>query len=447
MKRISGFSKLSKLEKISWLAKNFLYSSPVEVINEFASYWHDNVEAQKQFEGFSENTLTNFHLPFGVAPNFLINGKEYCVPMVTEESSVVAAASNAAKFWMERGGIKATVLSTIKIGQVHFYYKGNKEKFKSFFPELKNKLIEDTKDLTGNMEKRGGGITQIELIDFTSKEPDYYQLKVSFETCDSMGANFINSVLEAFGDILKREVGSSNFFAENEREIEVNMCILSNYTPDCLVRAEVSCPVEALGFINNISAKVFADRFCKSVRIATIDSYRATTHNKGILNGIDAVVIATGNDFRAVESCVHTYASRNGYYQSLSEAKIENGQFVFSLTLPLALGTVGGLTKLHPLANKSLQLLGNPTAAELMQIVASVGLAQNFSAVRSLVTTGIQQGHMKMHLTNIIAELNASIEEANQIEAHFENKNISVSAVREFLEKLRSGLQPKVALS
>ena len=447
MKRISGFSKLSKLEKISWLAKNFLYSSPVEVINEFASYWHDNVEAQKQFEGFSENTLTNFHLPFGVAPNFLINGKEYCVPMVTEESSVVAAASNAAKFWMERGGIKATVISTTKIGQVHFYYYGAKEKIKQFFPTLKIELLSGVKSLTENMEKRGGGITNIELIDFTNKEANYYQLKVSFETCDSMGANFINSVLESFGAILKEAVKSSSIFNESEKNIEINMCILSNYTPDCIVKAEVGCKVEDLGLINKVSAKVFADRFCKSVRIATIDSYRATTHNKGILNGIDAVVIATGNDFRAVESCIHTYASRNGTYASLSEAKIENGKFIFSLTVPLALGTVGGLTKLHPLANKSLQLLGNPSATELMQIVASVGLAQNFSAVRSLVTTGIQQGHMKMHLTNIIAELNATWEEANQIEIYFENRNISVSAVREFLHKLRNDINPPIVFT
>ena len=447
MKGISGFSKLTKLEKISWIAKNFLYSSPVDVINEFASYWHDNVESQKQFEGFSENTLTNFHLPFGVAPNFLINGKEYCVPMVTEESSVVAAASNAAKFWMDRGGIKTTVISTTKIGQVHFFYKGDKRKLMGYFPQLKEELLEGVKPLTANMEKRGGGVTNVELIDFTAKEKDYYQLKVSFETCDSMGANFINSVLEEFGKLLKEKVKNNPLFDKSEQEIDVNMCILSNYTPDCLVRAEVSCPIEDLGFINNISAKVFADRFCKSVRIAKIDSYRATTHNKGILNGIDSVVIATGNDFRAVESCIHTYASRNGQYESLSEALVKDGMFIFSLTVPLALGTVGGLTKLHPLANKSLQLLGNPSAEELMQIVAAVGLAQNFSAVRSLTTTGIQQGHMKMHLTNISAELNASLEEANQIEAYFENRTITVSGVRAFLEKLRNGIQPNISLA
>jgi hydroxymethylglutaryl-CoA reductase len=444
MKRISGFSKMSKLEKISWLAKNFLYSNPGDVINEFASFWHDNVEAQKQFDGFSENTLTNFHLPFGVAPNFLINGKEYCIPMVTEESSVVAAASNAAKFWMERGGIKATVLSTIKIGQVHFFYNGEKQILLTEFESIKALLLANIKPLTKSMDQRGGGVTKIELIDFTKEEKDYYQLKVSFETCDSMGANFINTVLEDLGKNLKIIIESSDKFPKSE--IDINMCILSNYTPECIVKAEVSCPVSELGFINNLSSSHFADRFCKSVRIATIDSYRATTHNKGILNGIDAVVIATGNDFRAVEACIHTYAAHTGQYRSLSEAHIDNGIFYFSLTIPLALGTVGGLTKLHPLASKSLQLLGEPSAPELMCIVAAAGLAQNFSAVRSLVTTGIQQGHMKMHLNNIVAELNATFDEGLQIEKYFENKTISVSGVKEVLQKLRQGWTPNLSI-
>lgn len=443
MRKISSFSKLTKYEKISWIAKNFLYESPVDVINSFAGFWYENVEIQKQFDGFSENTLSNFHLPFGVAPNFLINGKDYCVPMVTEESSVVAAVSNAAKFWLERGGISARVIDTKKIGQVHFFYRGNSDKLNIFFNQHKAELISATSDLTENMVKRGGGLLSLELLDLTHLEPYYYQFKAEFETCDSMGANFINSVLERIGSEFRKMVAHSELFAQDEQEIEINMCILSNYTPDCLVEASVSCSVEDIGIVGGFAPQHFADKFCRAVRIAEVDTYRATTHNKGILNGIDAIVIATGNDFRAVESCIHTYAARNGQYRSLSHASVQDDVFSFSLKIPIALGTVGGLTKLHPLAKTSLQLLGNPSAKELMQIVAAVGLMQNFAAVRSLTTTGIQLGHMKMHLTNIIAELKANLAEAKQIEDYFKDKVISVSEVRSYLQQLRDSVLPK----
>ena len=443
MRKVSSFSKLTKYEKISWLAKNFLYESPVDVINNFAGFWYENVEIQKQFDGFSENTISNFHLPFGVAPNFLINGKDYVIPMVTEESSVVAAVSNAAKFWMERGGIEAEVIDTQKIGQVHFFYQGDAEKLKLYFKEHKENLIQSTADLTANMEKRGGGLIQLELLDMTHLEPHYFQFKASFETCDSMGANFINSVLEKLGSEFRKMAANSGQFQKPEEAIEINMCILSNYTPDCIVEAKVRCKVEDLGIVNGFAPQHFADKFTKAVRIAEIDVHRATTHNKGILNGIDSLVIATGNDFRAVESCIHTYASRDGQYRSLSKAWIENDYFNLSLKFPIALGTVGGLTTLHPLAKTSLQILGNPSAADLMKITAAVGLMQNFAAVKSLTTTGIQLGHMKMHLTNIIAELKANMDEAKQIETYFNDKVISVSEVRNYLSRLRESVSPK----
>jgi hydroxymethylglutaryl-CoA reductase len=438
-KQVVGFSKLSKRDKIYWLAKNFLYANPVDIFKEFAEYWHDNVEAQKLLDGFSENTLTNFPIPFGVAPNFLINGKVYAIPMVTEESSVVAAASNAAKFWMDKGGFSSTVISTTKVGQVHFYYSGSKEKLFRFFETIKEDLKNGVNHITQNMEKRGGGVIDIELIEFPH-EPDYYQLRAYFETVDSMGANFINSCLEEFGKLLREKVSESIIFNDAEKDLEVIMCILSNYTPDCLVRSEVSCRVQELGTFANgtISAEDFAWKFERAVRIAHIDPYRATTHNKGIMNGVDAVVIATGNDFRAVESCAHTYASRTGSYCSLSDAKVEDGIFTFWLKLPLAVGTVGGLTSLHPLAKRSLELLGNPSARQLMEIIAAVGLAQNFAAVRSLVTTGIQAGHMKMHLTNILAQFNATESETQAAKKFFSDKVVSVAAVREFLQNLRS---------
>lgn len=434
---VSGFSKLSKLGKIRWIAEHF-FREPDTVIRELTSYWHHNEEEQRILDGFSENTISNFVLPYGVAPNFRINDRYYVVPMVIEESSVVAAASSAAKFWLERGGFRTEVLGTIKKGQVHFLWKGSREKLQAIFPELETRLRGDSSCHTANMEKRGGGVVAVRLIEMPQVEEGYYQLDVDFQTCDSMGANFINTVLESFAQTLTDFVESHPAFSLEERELRVIMSILSNYTPQCLVRAEVSCPVEELGeFPNGISAASFAEKFDLAVRIARQDPYRATTHNKGIFNGVDAVVIATGNDFRAVEACGHAFAARDGQYRSLSDCRVRDGRFHFWLDIPLALGTVGGLTALHPIARRSLELLGHPDAPTLMQITAAVGLAQNFAALRSLVTTGIQHGHMKMHLQNILQGMGASEKEQCAATVFFADKTVTYQGVREYLEKVR----------
>ena len=441
---ISGFSKLTKRGKIKWIVENF-FKDPESVMRELMSYWHSNEDQQKILDGFSENTITNFPMPYGVAPNFVINGETFCVPMVIEESSVVAAASNAAKFWMSRGGFKTTVLGTKKIGQLHFNWKGDAKRLQTAFPEIKSHLLSSTQALTDNMQQRGGGIMDIELLDFTSELEQLFQLKCTFETCDSMGANFINTVLEKFGEELRAYVKSATHLFEETDSVDIIMAILSNYTPECLVRAEVSCQLDELqGVTKNVSAEDFAFRFKRAVDIARIDPYRATTHNKGIFNGIDAVVLATGNDFRAIESCGHTYASRDGQYRSLSFCTVENGEFRFWLDIPLAIGTVGGLTSLHPMAKRSLELLGNPSAEQLMQIIASTGLAQNFGALRSLVTTGIQKGHMKMHLLNILQQLEATEKEIKRAMVHFSTEFISFSTVREFLEQIRGDKEMSV---
>ncbi len=429
---ISGFSKLSKRHKIKWIVQNF-FKDPEVVAKELTSYWLRNEEQQKVLDGFSENTISNFYLPYGVAPNFVINGKPYVIPMVTEESSVVAAVSKAAKYWMKRGGFKAEIIGTTKIGQVHFSWQGDVQKLHQVFDELKTELRLEASPITKNMEGRGGGILDIELLDFTAIEADYYQLKVSFETCDSMGANFINSVLESFGKTLTQFLAKHSIFSEKEKEVTIIMAILSNYTPDCLVRAQVECPIEELGTFDGMDAQTFAEKFRKAIRIAHIDPYRATTHNKGIFNGIDAVILATCNDFRAIEAGGHTYAAKDGQYKSLSHCSIDNGIFKFWLEVPLAVGTVGGLTKLHPVAKRSLELLGNPDAKTLMQIIAVTGLAQNFAALRSLVTVGIQKGHMKMHLLNILNHLEASEKQVKEAVVYFKDKVVSFSAVRDFL--------------
>ncbi len=428
-----GFSKLLKEEKLKLIANYF--ENPGEVISLLKSYWHSDSKQQQLFDEFSENTITNFFIPYGISPNVTINGKDYIVPMVIEESSVVAAASAAAKFWGERGGFHAEVIDVRKVGQVHFGWSGDKEKLFALFPEIEKRLLADTDAMTEKMRKRGGGILGMKLIDYSAQIPDYYQIRVEFGTGDAMGANFINSALEQFGHSLQDFFAEQQNLPEELRKVEIIMTILSNNTPDCRVKVWVECPIEQLdGIDEHLSGAEYAKKFKKAVDIAHIDTDRATTHNKGIYNGIDAVVIATGNDFRAVEAAGHTFASRNGHYESLSSATIENGIFHFELEVPMALGTVGGLTSLHPLAKKTLELLGNPTAKELMMIAATMGLANNFSAVRSLTTKGIQAGHMKMHLNNILNQLNATEEEKKQAREYFKDKTVSYAGVEQFLD-------------
>jgi hydroxymethylglutaryl-CoA reductase len=432
-----GFSKLSKEEKIDWIVSQY-FTNPQEAKQTVTQYWNSNENIQKLHDEFIENTISNFYLPLGVAPNFIINGKNYTIPMAVEESSVVAAAAKAAKFWSERGGFKATVLNTEKIGQVHFLFSGNFEKLNNFFQSIKTQFFADTENFTKNMQKRGGGILDIALVDKTNELPNYFQLHATFNTKDSMGANFINTCLEQFAKTLENQAQHYDAFTEEEKKIQIIMSILSNYVPNCIVRAEVSCPVEQLSDDANIDSKEFAEKFVTAIKIAEIEPYRAVTHNKGIMNGIDAVVLATGNDFRAIEAGAHAYASRNGKYSSLSHAKIENGIFTFWIDIPLALGTIGGLTNLHPLVKFSMEMLGKPNAEELMKIVAVTGLAQNFAAVRSLTTTGIQKGHMKMHLMNILNQHHATKQEKQQVLDYFSNTTISHSLVVDYLEKIRS---------
>ena len=420
-KIISGFSKFTKEEKIAWLTENYFHNQP-EIVNIFKQYWNVDNDLQQLHDDFIENTISNFYMPYGVAPNFLINDREYVIPMVVEESSVVAAASLVGKFWSTRGGFKTKVIGTTKIGQVHFMYAGDKTELEHYFNQNKTELFASTASITKNMEKRGGGILDIILVDKTDKLSNYYQLHVTFETKDSMGANFINSCLEAIAKKFETP------------EIEIVMSILSNYIPECLVRAEVSCKISELG---GEDPQKFAEKFYQAVKIAEIEPYRAVTHNKGIMNGIDAVVLATGNDFRAVEAGAHSYASRSGQYSSLSHCEINDGIFKFWIEVPLALGTVGGLTGLHPMAKLSLEMLQKPSARMLMQIMAAAGLAQNFAALRALTTKGIQHGHMKMHLQNILNQFEVNKEEKEIITAFFDKRTVTHSAVVEKINSLR----------
>ncbi|MEP2059259.1 MAG: hydroxymethylglutaryl-CoA reductase, degradative [Maribacter litoralis] len=433
---ISGFSKLSKEEKIDWITTNYTQNA-AQSKKILQTYWNQNDSIQQLHDEFIENTITNLYVPQGIAPNFLINDSLYAIPMAIEESSVIAAASKAAKFWLNKGGFKTKILGTEKVGQVHFIYKGDPNKLNSFFTYLKPILLADSASLTSSMEKRGGGITDIILKNKTNELAHYFQLHATFETKDAMGANFINSCLEQFAATLKKEAASFEGFSAQEKDIEIVMSILSNYVPNCTVRAEVSCPVEELKLSTELTPQHTAEKIIQAIKIAHVEPYRAVTHNKGIMNGIDAVVLATGNDFRAIEAGVHAYACRNGQYSSLTHVAIENGIFTFWIELPLALGTVGGLTNLHPLVKLNLEMLQRPSAEELMQIIAVAGLAQNFAAVSSLVTTGIQKGHMKMHLLNILNQLGANENEKATLVDYFKTNPVTHHGVELQLNEIR----------
>jgi hydroxymethylglutaryl-CoA reductase len=432
MKLINGFSKFNKEKKQKWLSEEIGIDHH-ETTKLFENFKMKDSSTQKVFDSFSENTIGNFHLPYGIAPNMLINGKIHAIPMVIEESSVVAAVAHTAKYWSSRGGVKSEVLSTVKLGHIHFMWEGESEVLKSFISKISKSVAHQLRPHTESMNNRGGGVLSMELVDQTDKIANYYQIEMKFETLDAMGANFINTILEEASTIIQNEAILSDDLVGAEKRIDVIMCILSNYTPECLVKSTFECRVSDLGFDDN---EEFARRFVQAVKIAHVDVHRATTHNKGVLNGIDAICIATGNDFRAIEASLHTYACRSGHYSALTDANIIDGKFVFEIQIPLALGTVGGLTKLHPLAKYSLEILNSPSAKELMQIVASVGLAQNFGALRALTTTGIQKGHMKMHLTNILDSQNVDSSHKKSVIDYFKDKVVSVAAVRDFIQSL-----------
>jgi len=432
MSPFSGFSKLNREQRIDYIVQNSLLKSAD--VNRFDDYRASDENQHRVYSEMIENYVGNFPLPMGVVTNMVINDETFVVPFVTEESSVIAAASKAAKFWAERGGFKATVQGIVKKGQVHFTWNGKQQLIKELFPLIREKIFDATDAITAKMKLRGGGITAIHLNDKTEELSDYYQIDVSFETADAMGANFINSCLEKISSALQ----NINELNNGNNKVEIIMAILSNYTPECLVRCWLECPVEKLvGWNNALSYNAFAAKFKQSVDIANIDISRAVTHNKGIFNGIDAVLLATGNDWRATSASAHAYTSRDGKYKGLTTVRLNESTFTYELELPLAIGTVGGITGIHPVVKNSLAILKNPNARKLMMITAAAGLASNFAAIASLITTGIQAGHMKMHLSNILNQLSASTLESVEAHKYFSNKTVSFVGVEEFILHLR----------
>ncbi|MGX7349881.1 hydroxymethylglutaryl-CoA reductase, degradative [Dolosicoccus paucivorans] len=373
-----------------------------------------------------ENYITPYTLPLGVGVNFIINNKEYVVPMVTEEPSVIAAASNGAK---RLGNIQAKVLTREIIGQIVLTQVNDPQTLAQKLAEDKEKYLMIAQTYCQSMVKRGGGPRDLWVETHIGELDHYVTVYLSMDTKDAMGANAINTVLEGLGDHLQETF-----------HVDPLLCILSNAGDRNLVKAWVEVPFSQL-HPNLERAERMALRIAKASEYASIDPLRAVTHNKGVMNGVDAVVVATGNDWRAVEASVHHYISRKGHYQSLTQWTIDQEQKILygQIELPLPIATVGGTLSVHPTAQWALELLNNPNAKELMEIVASVGLAQNFAALRALVTHGIQKGHMALQARSLAMQVGATVEEVPQVvRALRKQPQMNREVARNILLKLRN---------
>jgi len=325
-----------------------------------------------------ENSIGLYNLPLGIATNFRINGKDLFIPMVTEEPSVIAAASKAAKIFKEFGGIDTSSDEPVATGQIQLILK----KYQSplgvakIIEKRKDELLYSANNNVPNLVKRGGGVQNIESRIISNNGNPQVIVHISIDTGDAMGANVTNTVCENIAPL----VGEFT-------QTRVGLKILSNLADKRMARAGVS-----INLPNNISKKIV-----EAQQLAELDIYRAATHNKGVFNGIDAVAIATGNDWRAIEAAGHAYAARSGKYSPLTSWKLNKDILEGKIELPIQVGIVGGLTELHPVAKTCLKILGVSSSRDLSEIMAAVGLAQNFAALYALVTTGIQEGHMKLH--------------------------------------------------
>lgn len=349
-----------------------------------------------------ENYIYNYALPQGVAVNIRVNDKDYVVPMATEEPSVIAAASYGGKLL---GNIQAETKERLITGQVIMVHDHDIEVIKSIIADNKQEILDQASSACASMVKRGGGPRDLWVEEKVQADQKYLSVYLSLDSCDAMGANVINTVLESISPLL-----------ESLLEAEVLMAILSNYQPTAVTSAKVSLPISVLSD-DQEEAKIIAQKIQWASDYASIDPYRASTHNKGIMNGIDAVVVATGNDWRAVEASAHAYAAREGQYSALSRWLYDSSSeiLVGQLDIPLQVATVGGTLSNHPTAQSNLQLLQITSAKELANVIASVGLIQNFAALRALVSEGIQKGHMRMQARSLALQVGATIQEVPRL--------------------------------
>ena len=410
----SGFYKLSVEERLDEVVK-------------FANLDKDDIENIKntdtldisKADNMVENVIGRFTLPMGVALNFKINDKDYIIPMVSEEASVIAAASNAAKLARSSGGFYTSNTGSIMIAQIQIVGVKDVNYTRMVIYENKEKILKICNDKDPVLVKFGGGALDIDVRVIETNFENMVILHLKVNTLDAMGANAVNTMAETVAPFIETITGGT-----------VYLRILSNLAIERLVRARTKIKKEELG------GEEVVDKIILAYTFAEADPFRATTHNKGIMNGISAVVLATGNDTRAIEAGAHAYASITGNYKPLTKwEKDNNGDLVGTIELPLALGLVGGATKIHPTAKTVVKILGVKSATELGEIVASVGLAQNLAAIKALATEGIQRGHMSLHAKNIASVAGAKGEELDRIvKKMIEDKNINLEYAKSLLE-------------
>lgn len=421
--RLSGFYQKTLEERLA-------------IITQWANLSDDAQDVLKGSMGLSldqaghmiENAVGRYSLPLGIGTNFLINNKDYLVPMAIEEPSVVAAVSNAAKMFRTGGGFISHSDEPIMIGQIQILDINSPELIKRKILAKKSFLLEEANKVGGSIIKRGGGARDIEIRIFENTSIGHMLIvHLLYDTREAMGANAVNTATEHLAPFLEGITGG-----------RVNLRILSNLADKRKAYAKGIIPAELLAR-NGISAEKAVQSIVEAGVFAEVDPYRATTHNKGIMNGIDAVILATGNDWRAVEAGAHAYAARRGRYTSLTKWwKDDDGNLRGSIELPLAVGTVGGATRVHPTAGVALQILGNPGSQELSEIMACVGLAQNFGAIRALATEGIQHGHMRMHARQLAVAAGANSDDVVKIvQQLITENNIRLQRAQEIVAELK----------
>jgi len=424
MDKENKFYQLTFAERLAWLREIGALSA-----DEAAALSGAAGLTPAQADHMIENVVGTFALPLGIAQHFLINGKEVPIPMAIEEPSVVAAASFMAKLARAGGGFTASATAPEMIGQIQILdvddLNAAAERLKSGADELLS--LASSADPV--LLKLGGGPRKIQIRKITASPiGPFLVLHLVMDVCDAMGANAINTALEGMTSAVERISGGRALLR-----------ILSNLADRRVAKARCSIPVEALAF-NDFSGEDVRDRIIEAWAFAAADPYRAATHNKGIMNGVDAVVLATGNDWRAVEAGAHAYAARGGHYTSLSMwSKGAQGELVGELEMPMAVGLVGGATRVHPTASAAVKLMGVSTASELAQVIVSVGLAQNLGALRALATEGIQRGHMALHARQVAIAAGAPEEWVAPVAEQMVNeKQIRVDRAVEILEEWRT---------
>ena len=419
----NGFSKKTYHERLELLRAQALLSPEKQT-----SLEQDEQISLAVADQLSENVVGTFSLPYSIIPELLVNGQDYTVPYVTEEPSVVAAASYASKIIKRSGGFTAQVHLRQMIGQVALYQVADPEQAQEKIVSKKAELLELANQAYPSIVKRGGGARDLH-VEQIKGETDFLVVYLHIDTQEAMGANMLNTMLEALKPVL-----------EELSQGQSLMGILSNYATDSLVTA--SCRI-AFRYLNpqKDQGREIAEKIALASQFAQADPYRSATHNKGIFNGIDAILIATGNDWRAIEAGAHAFASRDGRYQGLSQwtLDMEREELVGEMTLPMPVATKGGSIGLNPRVALSHELLGNPSAKELAQIIVSIGLAQNFAALKALVSTGIQQGHMKLQAKSLALLAGASESEVAPLVEHLiAEKNFNLETAQRYLENLRS---------